>query len=89
MQVPQSLCLNSQTFNSKFVEFVWQFPTKNQIIFKVYKDGTILLEEGKIGEDGEYVEREYTTSGILTTKNLSFDELTTLKGETVNFLNGL
>ena len=55
MQVPQNQCLSNQTFNSEFVEFVWQFPTKNQIIFKVYKDGTILLEEGAIGDDGEYI----------------------------------
>ena len=87
MQVPQNQCLSNQTFNSEFVEFVWQFPTNNQIIFKVYKDGTILLEEGMIGDDGEYTGREYTTSGILTTKNISFEDLTKLKGEALSFLN--
>jgi hypothetical protein len=90
MQVPQSLCLNSQTFNSKFLEFVWQFPTpqgeKNQIVYKIYKDGNILLEEGIIDATGEY-KRGYTTSGTLTTKNISFSELIELKTDVVKFLN--
>jgi hypothetical protein len=93
MQVPHDQCLNNQTFNSNFIEFVWQFPTDegelNQIIFNVAKDGTTLLEEGVIDRTGEYKGREYLTSGIITTKNISMDKLITLKNEVVKFLNGL
>jgi hypothetical protein len=93
MQVPHDQCLSNQTFNSKFVEFVWQFPTDegelNQIVFNVAKDGTTLLEEGVIDRAGEYKGREYLTSGIITTKNISMDKLVALKNEVVNFLNGV
>lgn len=92
MQVPQNQCLSNQTFNSKFVEFVWQFPTDegelNQIIFNIAKDGTTLLEEGVIDRTGEYKGREYLTSGIVSTKNIPMDQLVALKNEAVNFLRG-
>ena len=90
MNVPHSFHLSNQSFNSEFVEFVWQFPTDerelNQVIFKISKDGTTLLEEGVINNSGEYKGREYLTSGIVTTKNISFEELTSLKAEVIKFL---
>ena len=93
MQVPQNQCLSNQTFNSKFVEFVWQFPTNegelNQIIFNVAKDGTTLLEEGVIDRTGEYKGREYLTSGIVSTKYIPMEQLFNLKAQVVNYLNGL
>ena len=92
MNVPQSSCLHSQTFNAEFIEFVWQFPVsqeeKNQIVYKIYKDANIFLEEGIIDTTGEY-KREYSTSGVLSTKNISFNELSMLKKDVVKCLNEL
>ena len=90
MQVPQNQNLHSQSFNSKFIEFVWRFPSTKeehtQIIFKVFKDGKILLEEGVVDNEGEY-KYEYMTSGILSTKNIFYEELSTLKDDVVKYLN--
>lgn len=91
MNIPHTQNLHNQSFNSKFVEFVWQFPIskeeKNQIIFKVFKDNVVLLEEGIIDESGEYKDKHYFTSGTLTTKNISYSELSVLKEEVVKYLN--
>lgn len=89
MNVPHSFHLSNQSFNSDFVEFVWQFPVNkelNQIVFKVCKNGDILLEEGVIDSSGEYKDYKYLTSGVLTTKNISFEQLTELKNEVIKFL---
>lgn len=88
MNVPHSLNLHSQTFNSQFVEFVWQFPeTKNQVVYKVYKDNTTLIQEGTINDDGDYTHEDgYTTSGIISTKNIPVNELVKLKDEVVEYL---
>ena len=92
MNIPQSSYLHSQTFNLEFIEFVWQFPIsqeeKHQIVFKAYKDANILLEEGIIDTTGEY-KHEYSTSGVLSTKNISFNELSMLKKDVVKYLNEL
>jgi len=91
MKIPYTENLHSQSFNSTFIEFVWQFPIskeeKNQIIFKVFKDNVVLLEEGIIDESGEYKDNKYLTSGTLTTKNISYSELSILKEEVVKYLN--
>ena len=59
MNVPQNLYLSNQSFNSDFVEFVWQFPygedVQDQVIFKVSKSGNIYLEFGQIGKSGDYI----------------------------------
>ena len=88
MNIPYSLNLHSQTFNSNFIEFVWQFPQiKNQIVYKVYKDNTTLLEEGTVNEVGDYTHEDgYTTSGIISTKNIPAKELAQLKDEVVEYL---
>lgn len=84
MNIPQIQNLVSQTFNSNFIEFVWQFssPT-NQIIFKILKDGSILLMEG------ESELSSYLTSGIISTKNISVKDLILLKDEVVSELKSL
>ena len=88
MNVPHNQNLHSQTFNSQFVEFVWQFPeTKNQVVYKVYKDNTTLIQEGTVNEAGDYTyEDGYTTSGIISTKNIAAWELAKLKDEVVEYL---
>ena len=88
MNVPHNLNLHSQTFNSNFIEFVWQFPkTKNQVVYKVYKDNTTLIQEGTINESGDYTfEDGFTTSGIVSTKNIASWELAKLKDEVVEYL---
>lgn len=90
MNVPHCRYLHSQSFNSKFIEFVWHFPTdtgRNQIIFKSYSDGSTYLEEGLIGNDGEYNDKSYATSGIISTKNITSEELQNLKKEVIKYLN--
>jgi len=93
MNIPKSDFLSDQTFTINFIEFVWQFPVKegirNQIIFRCRKEGKTYtyLEEGFIDTQGGYIEdKSYATSGILTTKNLSFDELTKLSQEVKEYL---
>ena len=88
MNVPHNLNLHSQTFNAEFVEFVWQFPEiKNQVVYKVYKDNTTIIQEGTINDAGDYIGGAgYTTSGIISTKNISAKELTQLKNEVVEYL---
>ena len=88
MNIPKSLNLHSQTFNSEFIEFVWQFPeTKNQVVYKIYKDNTTLIQEGTINDEGDYINASgYATSGIVSTRNISANELTKLKDETVEYL---
>lgn len=58
MNVPQPLFLSNQTFNSNFIEFVWQFSVeenkKDQVIFKVNKKGEIYIEYGIITPGGDY-----------------------------------
>ena len=58
MNVPQQLSLSNQTYNSEFVEFVWQFPysddEQDQVILKVHKEGTAYLEGGRIDTFGDY-----------------------------------
>lgn len=85
MNIPHNLNLHSQTFNAEFIEFVWQFPQKNQVIFKVYKDKVILLKEGTINAAGDFID-SYMTSGIISTKNITMEELTQLKDEVVEYL---
>jgi len=87
MQVPQNQNLHSQSFNSKFIEFVWRFPISHtQLIFKIFKDGSILLEEGVVDDAGNYL-FDYMTSGVLSTKNILYEELSTLKNDVVKYLN--
>lgn len=70
MKIPQNLYLHSQSFNSKFIEFVWQFPIENkptkQMVVKMNKDSTFYLEAGELLEDGEYIE------GTVWSKQLLF-----------------
>ena len=58
MNTPQDRYLSNQSFNSKFIEFVWQFPQdkdyKYQVIFKVNTNSTIYLEHGEIDKAGDY-----------------------------------
>lgn len=90
MNVPHNLNLHSQTFNAEFVEFVWQFPHikrgKNQVVYKINKDGTVILQEGVINESGDYFFDHYTFSYIFSTKYISSEELTQLRGEVVEYL---
>ncbi len=72
MNVPQILYLSNQTFNSDFIEFVWQFPHNEehqyQVIFKVFKNGNFYLEGGRIGDSGEYNQSnnpDYYTDGFI------------------------
>jgi len=85
MNVPQIQNLHSQSFNSEFLEFVWEFPTEmTQIIFTVNKNGNTLLQENeKVGDT--YIQK-YLTSGILTTKNLSYEILAELKYAVIKYL---
>jgi len=72
MNVPQIQHLHSQNFNSEFVEFVWQFPAREdlqeQVILQVYKNGTLYIEGGIINADGNYTsehaESDYAVSEI-------------------------
>lgn len=85
MNVPQIQHLHSQSFNSEFIEFVWEFPMdKTQLIFNVSKDGSIILQENE--KVGEIYKQKYMSSGIITTKNLLFQELTDLKLGVMEFL---
>jgi hypothetical protein len=58
MNVPQSLYLSNQTFNSNFLEFVWQFPAKeeeqDQVILRVQKNGSLYIEGGVVNLGGDY-----------------------------------
>lgn len=91
MQVPQNQNLHSQSFNSKFIEFVWLFDitpiTKNQIIFKVFKNGDVFLQEDEVNLENEVVKDGYITSGILSTKNIPYEILYALKEQSVKYLN--
>jgi hypothetical protein len=85
MNVPQIQHLHSQSFNSEFVEFVWEFPADNiQLIFNVNKDGNIILQESE--KVGETYKQKYMTSGIITTKNLSYEDLATLRNSVIEYL---
>jgi hypothetical protein len=85
MNVPQNQNLHSQSFNSEFLEFVWEFPTDNtQLIFNVSKDGSIILQESE--KVGEAYKQKYMTYGIITTKNLSYEALATLRDSVVEYL---
>ena len=90
MNVPHSFNLHSQAFNAEFVEFVWQIPHikrgKNQVVYKIHKDGTVLLQEGTINESGDYFYDNYTFPYIFSTKYISAKELTKLKDEVVEYL---
>jgi len=92
MNVPQIHNLHSQSFNSEFLEFVWKFPltksNQTQIIFKIYKNKSVLLVDGIIDDTGEYVESSMT-SATLTTKHgeFSMGELESLKKDTIEYLN--
>ncbi len=89
MNIPHKFNLHSQTLNSEFIEFVWQFTQSdgvNQIIFKVYDDGKSVLHEGLVDEYGEFGGQRYTTSGIISTKNITMEELTQLRDEVVEYL---
>jgi hypothetical protein len=59
MNVPQQLNLANQTFNSNFLEFVWQFPKtddeQDQVILVIYKNGNFYLEFGPINSAGDYI----------------------------------
>ena len=61
MNVPQPLSLTGQTFNTNFVEFVWQFPVtdddNDQVILQVNKGGTVYLEGGRLDCFGDYNNR--------------------------------
>ena len=58
MNVPQNLFLVNQTFNSNFIEFVWQFPAKeeeqDQVVFRVHKNGALYIEGGVVNLAGDY-----------------------------------
>ncbi len=63
MTVPQNQYLTSQSFNSKKLEFVWQFPTKNsvektknQFILQIELNPVIYMEAGVVNEAGDYIE---------------------------------
>jgi hypothetical protein len=85
MKIPQNQNLHSQSFNSEFLEFVWEFPTdKTQLIFHVNKDGSIILQENE--KVGETYTQKYLTSGILATKNLSYEILAELRDSVVEYL---
>ena len=90
MNVPHSFNLHSQTFNAEFIEFVWQFPHikrgKNQVVYKIYKDGTVLLQEGTINEAGDYFLDHYTFSYIFPVKYIPMKELIQLKDEVIEYL---
>ncbi len=88
MNIPNQSNLTNQTFNSEFIEFVWQFPTTsiNQVIFKVYKNGEIYLHEETLNGEDESTPI-YFGSMMSHTENLSLDELTALKDEVIEFLN--
>ena len=74
-----------QSFNSEYIEFVWEFSTdKIQIIFNVNRDGNILLQENE--KVGETYTQKYLTSGIITTKNLSYEVLDSLKNDVIEYL---
>jgi len=56
MKIPQSQHLHNQTFNSEFIEFVWQFNDCKQFIFQIRKDSSAYIEAGKINDVGDYVD---------------------------------
>ncbi len=94
MNIPNLQNLVNQTLNSKFIEFVWQFDTKtislkNQIIFKVYNDGNIILQEGIVYIDTDEYIMKYITSGIISTDNITQEKLVALKDEVVKELSEL
>lgn len=90
MNIPQQKYLTNQTFNSEFIEFVWQFPLateqKNQIVFKVCDNGLTTVQEGVVDGFGDDVGMHYFTLGTKITNNLSQEELSSLKNEVLEFL---
>ena len=60
MIIPKSFYLASQTFNSEFLEFVWQFPQENQptqqLICHVGINHTVYMEAGEIDAADNWME---------------------------------
>lgn len=62
MNVPNDRYLVSQSFNSKKLEFVWQFPRKldssikDQFIFQVELNPVIYIQWGTVNAAGDYVD---------------------------------
>jgi hypothetical protein len=80
--------------NSKFIEFVWLFDTKttslkNQIIFKVCKDGNIILKGGFVCIDTNEYTQKYITSGIISTSDIIQESLIILKNDVVKELSNI
>jgi hypothetical protein len=50
----------------------------------VSKDGSIILQENE--KIGETYKQKYMTSGIITTKNLSYEDLAELRNSVIEYL---
>ena len=64
MNVPQIQNLHSQSFNSKFVEFVWEFPKGVaaghwRFICQYRKDGSVYWELGEYVEENSPFREKY------------------------------
>ena len=55
MRVPHPLKLQSQSFNSEKLEFVWLFDDQ-QFILGVNKDGSVYMEAGEVNDAGDYID---------------------------------
>ena len=81
MNAPRPENLINQCFNSERIEFVWQFPMKNelreQFILQVQKNTVIFMETGIVDTSGNYIEKptefklgygHLNPEGIITTE---------------------
>ena len=94
MNIPQSQNLHSQSFNSKFLEFVWRFDGSRQRIFKINRDGSSYMEDGFVDENGDwlgYTLQEMPNPTILNYgkyDNIDLEpELSLFRDEVVKYLN--
>jgi len=90
MNIPQNQYLRSQSFNSKFAEFVWQFPEFDldyQVIFIAFADdGLVYQEEGYVDALGEYTDAHLESSKIISNRHLTKSELESLRKAAVKFI---
>lgn len=102
MKIPQSQYLHNQSFNSKFAEFVWQFPENQktfQVIFITFDDGRVYQESGYVDNEGNYTDGHSESASVeyvkladvpmfysLSYRHISTNELTLLRKEAIEFL---
>jgi len=100
MNIPQTQHLHSQSFNSKFVEFVWKFPIDKVnaktkfpfdsklvtilLVCNIDKDGNVIVEPWL---HDEFDNRDmYVTNDVGINDFISNEELEQLKMDTIKYL---